>query len=81
MKKRSLKNLTLNKQSISNFSSKINGGANLGSDSKTGGCNTVSMILMCPAPEPEPVPYSQPPMLCPSGETDSAVYTLLCTIG
>ncbi|WP_298513198.1 hypothetical protein [uncultured Kordia sp.] len=56
MKKRSLKNLALNKQAISNFEYCITGG--LFPESKTGGCNTVSLILQCPAPEPtkDPVP-------------------------
>ena len=55
MKKRSIKNLLLNKQAISSFQSTISGGANY---SKTGGCNTISLILQCPISEPtkDPVP-------------------------
>lgn len=79
MKKRSLKNLALNKQSISNFQSTLVGGA--ASDSKTGGCNTVSLILQCPA---DPIEVSRPPLLCP-GDTvlngcDSAVESIWCPI-
>ena len=50
MKKRSIKNLALNKRLISNFEIQLTGG--LVSDSKTGGCNTISLILACPEPEP-----------------------------
>jgi len=50
MKKRSITNLALNKQLISNFEYRITGG--LDSDSKTGGCNTISLIIECPEPEP-----------------------------
>lgn len=50
MKKRSIKNLALNKRLISNFEIQLTGG--LVSDSKTGGCNTISLILECPEPEP-----------------------------
>lgn len=58
MKKRSIQNLALNKQSISSFQNSITGGLN--SDSKTGGCNTITLIIECPKPEPEPEPEPTP---------------------
>ncbi|MGH1386882.1 hypothetical protein [Kordia sp.] len=58
MKKRSIKNLALNKQSISNFEYSITGGLN--SDSKTGGCNTITLIIECPKPAPPANPDPSP---------------------
>ncbi|MFK7748929.1 MAG: hypothetical protein AB8B65_11095 [Kordia sp.] len=66
MKKRSIKNLALNKQLISNFEYSITGG--LDSDSKTGGCNTITLILACPTLGDEcPVEKPADPERSPSG--------------
>ena len=63
MKKRSLKNLRLNKESISNIQTTITGGA-------TGGyCETELRSFLyghCPKDDkPEPLPLTADPMVCP----------------
>ncbi|WP_298513196.1 hypothetical protein [uncultured Kordia sp.] len=75
MKKRSLKNLRLNKESISNIQNTISGGAETG-----GYCETILRSFLyggCPKDDtPEPLPLTADVLDCP----DNSLYGT-CSLG
>ncbi|WP_046744881.1 hypothetical protein [Kordia zhangzhouensis] len=75
MKKRNLKNLKLTKQSISNLTNQINGGAETG-----GYCETILRSFLygnCPIDDPgEPLPLTADVLDCP----DNSLYGS-CSLG